>query len=51
MVSLYGNTSFVKEAFQNGAKAYLLKTELLNVLPVALETVANGNIYAPEVKA
>jgi DNA-binding NarL/FixJ family response regulator len=51
MISLYGNTSFIREAFQNGAKAYLLKTELLTALPTALQTVADGNVYAPEVKA
>jgi DNA-binding NarL/FixJ family response regulator len=51
MLSLYGNTSFIREAFQNGAKAYLLKTELLTALPTVLETVAKGNIYAPEVEA
>ncbi len=45
IVSMHGETRYVKDALKAGADGYVLKANVHNVLLEAARTVANGEVY------
>ena len=45
IVSMYAEVDYVQAALQAGAKGYILKTQIVEELEKAIQTVLNGAIY------